>query len=86
MKVYDNIPMPAAAPRGSSPKYPSSTMLVGQSYFVDLKLDETDEKAVKRAVGGAQRARKEDKTKKFAARMTTHPDTGDMVVGVWRIA
>lgn len=86
MQIYNNIPMPAAAPRGSSPKYPSTKLEVGENYFVDFKDGETDEKACKRAIGGAQRARKADNTKKFAARVVAHPDTGDLVVGVWRIA
>lgn len=86
MKVYENIAIPAAAPRGSAAKYPAAVMQVNQCYFVDLKDGETDEKAIKRAIGGAQRARKDDKSKKFVARMTNHPDTGDSVVGVWRTA
>lgn len=86
MKVYANIPVPAAAPRGNASKYPAAMMEVGHCYFVDLKDDETDEKGIKRAIGSAQRARKEDKTKKFTARATTHPDTGDHVIGVWRTA
>jgi predicted lipoprotein with Yx(FWY)xxD motif len=61
-------------------------MDVGHTYFVALKDGETDEKAIKRATGSAQRARKGDKSKKFTARMVDHPDTGDRVVGVWRIA
>lgn len=87
MTVYSNIPVPQSRTRGASGmKYPADKLAVGQVFFESPKDGEDLTKAVKRMNSVAQRARKGDKAKKFAVRITPHPDTAVQCVGVWRVA
>lgn len=85
-QIYSGLPVPKTAARGIAAKYPTSRLEVGQCYFEAPKEGEELAKAVKRLAGTTQRARKDDKARKFAVRAAEHPETGLPCVGVWRIA
>lgn len=84
--VFSDIEVPKKSNRGAVAKYPTEQLEVGQCFFDAIREEEDAPKAVKRLIGATQRVRKLHPDRKFSARATMHPKTGEEVVGVWRIA
>lgn len=82
--VFSGVDIPKKANRGATAKYPTEQLEVGQCFFEKIKEEEDGPKAVKRMIGATQRVRKLHPDRKFSARATLHPHTGEEVVGVWR--
>ena len=84
--IYSGIEVPKARQAGRSNKYPLADMQVGQCFFIEPKEGEEIAAVMRRACGSTQRFRSMNDGWKFSVRVTQHPDTNQMVVGVWRTA
>lgn len=82
--VFSGIEIPKKSNRGAVAKYPTEALEVDQCFFDSIREEEDGPKAVKRMIGATQRIRKLHPERKFSARVTLHPHTGEEVVGVWR--
>jgi hypothetical protein len=92
IRVFNGVSIPNVVRKGPSARYPTEDLEVGQSFFIetnpaDEKNEaETTEHAVKRMASACVRVSKKFPGRKFRARAATHPETGESVVGVWRVA
>ena len=91
-KIYSDIPVPSKVFRNRKTTAADS-LEVGQSIFFcqeKKKEDatETIQEVYKRIINLSARTRKseQNKGKKFTVRMSTHPETGQPAVGLWRVA
>lgn len=91
-KIYSNIPVPSKVFRNRKTTAADS-LEVGQSIFFCQEKEkegatETIQEVYKRIINLSSRIRKseQNKGKKFTVRMSTHPETGQPAVGLWRVA
>lgn len=86
IEIFSNIDMPKrTVHRGASAKYPTENLQVGQVFFMESRDGEDLEKTRKRVQAATARVRALYPERRFSARLTDHPLTGQQVVGLWRI-
>ena len=91
-KIYSDIPVPSKVFRNRKTTAADS-LEVGQSIFFCQEekkegATETIQEVYKRIINLSSRIKKseQNKGKKFTVRMSTHPETGQPAVGLWRVA